>query len=207
MIPTLDHFSQSLFILLILLRHAVNFQYVSVPLCLNPALHFYNNIKRSATCVMMLSVFSLLQRSLVLVCLFQVAVSAASIRHGPIRFRQASTQTTPSVTCLDYGNIANLSTIGLNSTYRAAYLKAAPDGTAHSASLLNNAQKALPPLTANEPLNQECGNLTTIALAEAANNFTQGVVGQYRISAATVNHGELGMMVALVVMLGMLTVI
>jgi hypothetical protein len=94
-------------------------------------------------------------------------------------------QTTPSlpVTCLEYSSIANLSTIGLNATLRAAYLQAAPDGTDKSVAILNGAEAKLPALKVDAALNEQCGNLTTVALVEAGNNFTQGIVAQYRVNA------------------------
>lgn len=146
-----------------------------------------------------------LRRLIFAVSLFQIVVNAASISDVFIKPRQAGTQTGTLVTCLDYSTIANLSTIGLNSTYRAAYLQASPDGTAHSASLLNDAEAKLPPLTKNEALNQQCGNLTTIALSGAAVNFTQGIVAQYRMNAGVRNQGGLGIVVvACLVALGMM---
>jgi len=133
-----------------------------------------------------------LQRFIIALSLFQIAFTAAIAQDASLQLRQNSAPTGTLVTCLDYSTIANLSTIGLNSTYRAAYLKAAPDGTDHSVKLLNDAEAKLPPLTQNEALNQQCGNLTTIALEGAANNFTQGIVAQYKISAGVRNQGALG---------------
>ena len=148
-----------------------------------------------------------LQQLLIALSLCQIVVNAASIADFSLRQRQASTQPGTMVTCLDYSTIANLSTIGLNATYRAAYLQAAPDGTAHSAAILDGAEDKIPPLTMNAELNQQCGNLTTVALVEAANNFTQGVVAQYRINAGMRNRGGLGLvMAACLVTVGMLVV-
>lgn len=144
-----------------------------------------------------------LQRFIIALSLFQIVFAAAIVSDASLQLRQ-----TAPVTCLDYGSIANLSTIGLNSTYRAAYLQAAPDGSEHTAALLNNAEAKLPPLTKDEALNQQCGNLTTIALEGAANNFTLGIVAQYRIKNASVrNQGGLGMaVVGCLVALGMVLV-
>ncbi|KAB5531457.1 hypothetical protein GE09DRAFT_385759 [Coniochaeta sp. 2T2.1] len=135
-----------------------------------------------------------LQRCILVLAVFQVAVHAASIgtTGAPLSSRQTGAVTGTLVTCLDYSSIANLSTISANSTYRAAYLQAAPDGTDHSVAILNDAQAKLPPLTKNEALNQQCGNLTTIAFSEAANNFTQGIVAQYRINGGARIQGGLG---------------
>jgi hypothetical protein len=149
-----------------------------------------------------------LQRFIVALSLFQIALAAAIVRDASLQLRQTGAPPAAPVTCLDYGSIANLSTIGLNSTYRAAYLQAAPDGSEHTAALLNNAEAKLPPLTKDEALNQQCGNLTTIALEGAANNFTLGIVAQYRIKNASVrNQGGLGMaVVGCLVALGMVLV-
>ncbi|OIW22432.1 hypothetical protein CONLIGDRAFT_687597 [Coniochaeta ligniaria NRRL 30616] len=148
-----------------------------------------------------------LQRCIIALSLFQIIVTAAVVSDASLTLRQAGAPTGTLVTCLDYGSIANLSTIGLNATYRAAYLQAAPDGTDHSVAILNNAEAKLPPLTKNEALNQQCGNLTTIALTEAANNFTRGIVAQYRISAGVRNQGGLGLViVSCLVTLGMFLV-
>jgi hypothetical protein len=144
-----------------------------------------------------------LKRCILILSLFQAVVIGTSDVDARLGPRQTSTTTATAVTCLDYASIANLSTIGLNATYRAAYLQAAPDGTQHSANLLNDAEAKLPPLTKNVALNEQCGNLTTIALTEAANNFTRGIVAQYRVSAGIRNQGVLGsVIIAFCVTLG-----
>ena len=81
--------------------------------------------------------------------------------------------------CQNYATIANLSTIGANSSYRAAFLQNSPQGTYASAAILNNAIAQIPLLTKDVNLNTQCGNLTTVAATEAANNFTRGVVAQF----------------------------
>lgn len=149
-----------------------------------------------------------LRRCVIVLSLLHIVVAAAVNSDASLSLRQAGAPTGTLVTCLDYASIANLSTIGLNATYRAAYLKAAPDGTDHSVAILNDAEAKLPPLTKNEALNQQCGNLTTIALAEAASNFTRGIVAQYRINAGVRIQGGLGMVFAsFVVVLGMILVL
>lgn len=81
--------------------------------------------------------------------------------------------------CLDYSITANMSTISANSSYRTAFMQKAPVGTIITARMLNAAQAKLPALTADVALNQRCGNLTELALTEAANNFTKGIVAQF----------------------------
>ncbi|OAG10048.1 uncharacterized protein CC84DRAFT_1081627 [Paraphaeosphaeria sporulosa] len=81
--------------------------------------------------------------------------------------------------CLDYSITANMSTISANSSYRSAFMQKAPVGTIITSRMLNAAQAKLPALTANVALNQQCGNLTELALTEAANNFTKGIVAQF----------------------------
>lgn len=147
-----------------------------------------------------------LRRLIFTFSLFQIAFTAAVLSEASIQLRDTNDTTGSVASCLDYSSIANLSTIGLNSTYRAAYLKASPDGTDQAAAILNGAEAQIPPLTANKELNQQCGNLTTIALEEAANNFTRGVVAQFRISAGARERGALGLAVAsCLVTLGMVS--
>jgi hypothetical protein len=81
--------------------------------------------------------------------------------------------------CVDYSFTANMSTISANSSYRAAFMQKAPVGTMITARMLNAAQAKLPTLTADAALNQQCGNLTELALTEAANNFTKGIIAQF----------------------------
>jgi hypothetical protein len=98
----------------------------------------------------------------------------------------AGTATTANtvVSCASYSSIANLSTISSNSTYRAAFLRSSPDGVHFSAGLLNDAQALLPPLIFDETLNSQCGNSTAIAIQGAMDNFTQGIVAQFKIQEA-----------------------
>ncbi|KAF2189124.1 hypothetical protein K469DRAFT_563005 [Zopfia rhizophila CBS 207.26] len=116
--------------------------------------------------------------NIILLSLFHTAVIAAPDKYAAVlTVRQTSAPTDPQ--CLDYARTANLSTIGANSTYRSAFLQASPVGTIFNAQMLNAAILKLPALTGDEALNQACGNLTTIALAEAERNFTVGIVAQF----------------------------
>ena len=119
---------------------------------------------------------------LVVLSIFRVAMGA------PDKFPAAELvqrQTNPLPTtkigdpCVDYSITANMSTISANSSYRTAFMQKAPVGTIMTARMLNAAQAKLPALTADVALNQQCGNLTELALTEAAKNFTEGIVAQF----------------------------
>ncbi|KAF2004583.1 hypothetical protein P154DRAFT_571798 [Amniculicola lignicola CBS 123094] len=86
------------------------------------------------------------------------------------------------VACLDYERTANLSTIGANSTYRAAFIQASPVGTLANTKMLNAAVAKLPALTTNKDLNTQCGNWTEVAFAGAEANFTEGIIAQFRFT-------------------------
>ncbi|RKU46904.1 hypothetical protein DL546_001850 [Coniochaeta pulveracea] len=132
------------------------------------------------------------QLSLTLLLAFLITHTLALAILPTPNLHDRQTTTTPSlpVSCLEYSSIANLSTIGLNATLRAAYIQAAPDGTDHSVTILNGAEAKLPPLKVDVALNEQCGNLTSVALVEAGNNFTRGIVAQYRVSGAGVRGRE-----------------
>lgn len=72
-----------------------------------------------------------------------------------------------------------MSAVGGNSTYRLVYVALSPVGTLFNTAMLNQAVSELPKLTMDIALNQACGNLTTIALEQAALNYTQGLVAQF----------------------------
>ncbi|KAI3397062.1 hypothetical protein diail_11298 [Diaporthe ilicicola] len=81
--------------------------------------------------------------------------------------------------CLQYSMIANMSVVGGNSSYRTVFLQKSPVGTLSNSAMFNKAILVAPNLTADVELNQACGNLTAIAIQEAATNFTQGKVAQF----------------------------
>ena len=120
--------------------------------------------------------------NLLLLLLFNLNLHAATALATPqspdslLAARQASAVANQ---CAQYSTIANLSTIGANSTYRAAFLQASPDGTYASAAVLNSAMAQAPLLARNVDLNNACGNLTALAATAAATNFTQGIVAQF----------------------------
>lgn len=115
-------------------------------------------------------------RLLLLLSVYFWAAGAASVS-----IRQVTGTDSPDIDCDSYSSIANLSTIGSNSTYRAAFLRSTTDGTNKAASILNTAEAQLPVLINDVPLNEQCGNATAIALTEAANNFTNGIVAEFAI--------------------------
>jgi len=97
------------------------------------------------------------------------------------RLTRRQVSVTPSQTdlCLDYERIANMSTIGANSSYRTVLMQKLNVGTMFSARMMDAAISKLPPLTVNKDLNDKCGNWTQIALTEAEKNFTMGIVAQF----------------------------
>lgn len=115
-----------------------------------------------------------------LLSLFNVSLSSAIV---PRQSPSANTNTA-STNCLDYSRIANLTTISVNSTYRAAFLRSAPMGTFRAISIIDQDAKKLMPLMMDGKLNGQCGNLSTIAFQAAATNFTQGTVLGFKILEA-----------------------
>lgn len=138
--------------------------------------------------------------ALLVLSLFHVAVFASPDKYLPIHVRQ-TTGSTADPQCLDYSVTANLSTIGANSSYRAAFIQSSPQGTFQVAAVLNAAIAKLPALTKNATLNKACGNLTTVAFVEAEKNYTKGVVAQFTgIKPTTIEAGiEVAVIVAFVV--------
>ncbi|EQB43268.1 hypothetical protein GCG54_00003010 [Colletotrichum gloeosporioides] len=82
------------------------------------------------------------------------------------------------MSCAEYSRIANLSTVGANSTYRATFFAASPNGNQYNAEVLDTAIAKLPTVIMDQALNTACGNLTALALVEAERNFTQRTVLQ-----------------------------
>lgn len=75
--------------------------------------------------------------------------------------------------CLDYSRIANLSTVGANSSYRSPFYARSTTGSMYDNRMFSSAILALPKLTADVALNAKCGNLTEVALVEAERNLTE----------------------------------
>ncbi|KAI1344164.1 hypothetical protein F5Y15DRAFT_104331 [Xylariaceae sp. FL0016] len=98
------------------------------------------------------------------------AVQPLAARQSP----SANAATLP--VCMDYSMVANLSTVALNSTYRAAFLQSISLGRLPARAIIDSQSPKLPALMMDVQLNQQCGNLSQVALDGAALNFTQGTV-------------------------------
>jgi hypothetical protein len=124
---------------------------------------------------------SLVVQVLLFLSLFFTAAVAVPEQYvpGPILTIRQTAASSTDPQCLEYSRIANLSTIGANSTYRSAFLQASPAGTLGNGQMLNAAIAKLPALMVDAALNQQCGNLSTIAVTEAAKNFSNGIVAQF----------------------------
>lgn len=105
--------------------------------------------------------------------------------------------------CTQYSMIANMSVVGGNSSYRTVFLEKSQTGTLANSAMLNKAISVAPNLTADVELNQACGNLTAIAIQEAALNFTQGKVAQFTFTG-TPGSIEAGPIIVVVVLLCLL---
>lgn len=119
-------------------------------------------------------------------CLFlsllSVRAAAADAGSDGLAARQNAGGSIPTVvSCEEYARIANLTIIGKNSTYRAAFLRSGPFGTDTMSGMVDQAAPKLPALTMDPTLNQQCGNSTAIAFVEAANNLTKGIVADFKI--------------------------
>lgn len=112
------------------------------------------------------------------------AAPAAAIAAAAAPATAAGTPLNVALACAQYSRVANLTAIAANSTLRATFLDVSPVGTFFNEALLTQAQNALPPLTADAALNAACGNLTAVALAEAAVNFTNGIIGEFRFTGS-----------------------
>ncbi|KAK1991569.1 hypothetical protein LX36DRAFT_663191 [Colletotrichum falcatum] len=101
-----------------------------------------------------------------------VDVPAAAAAAAAVVVRQAAPAQSTIISCGEYSRIANLSTVGANSTYRASFFAASPNGNQFNAEVLDTAIAKLPSLIMDRALNEACGNLTALAIQEAANNFS-----------------------------------
>ncbi|KAI8629026.1 hypothetical protein F5Y19DRAFT_87086 [Xylariaceae sp. FL1651] len=145
-----------------------------------------------------------------LLSLLHISLSSAAAIE--VRAALAPRQSPPAVpaaipvTCADYSRIANLSTIALNSTLRGAFLRSSSLGTFAAAHILDVESPKLMSLMFDVTLNQQCQNLSAIAFAEAANNFTAGTVAGMKIlDAPGVAPGNLALpilTVAFIIIMG-----
>ncbi|KAI0815778.1 hypothetical protein GGR55DRAFT_675392 [Xylaria sp. FL0064] len=139
--------------------------------------------------------------------LFYVSMASAAVVQfrAPLAPRQspAATLAIPAslpVSCADYSRIANLSTIALNSTLRGAFLRSSSLGTFPAAAILDAESPKLMDLEFNVALNQQCGNLTALAIVEAGNNLTAGTVAGLKIrDAPGVDPGNVSLPILIVV--------
>ncbi|EON95648.1 putative metal tolerance protein 3 protein [Phaeoacremonium minimum UCRPA7] len=136
---------------------------------------------------------SLLAHVLLSLSVFQAVLAVSVPADAPeIVARQTAAVGTGSMPlqCMEYSRIANLSTIGANSSYRAPFMAASPVGTSINAAMLDAAIAKLPAMTKDQALNDMCGNLTTVALTEAERNLTLRTVAQFdNVPAITVDNG------------------
>ncbi|TQN68724.1 hypothetical protein CSHISOI_06734 [Colletotrichum shisoi] len=117
--------------------------------------------------------------------LAQILLAVSVLSNGALAKALLVRQTAPTtgqpaaVSCGEYSRIANLSTVGSNSTYRATFFDASPAGNSFNAAVLDAAIAKLPSVIMDRALNEACGNLTALAIQEAANNFTIRTVLQF----------------------------
>ncbi|KAI1276751.1 hypothetical protein F5Y07DRAFT_128741 [Xylaria sp. FL0933] len=151
--------------------------------------------------------FSPITSLMLVLSLFHISIASAAV----VQFRAAlaprqSPAATPAipaslpVSCADYSRIANLSTIALNSTLRGAFLRSSSLGTFPAAAILDAESPKLMDLEFNVALNQQCGNLTALAIVEAGNNLTAGTVAGLKIrDAPGVDPGNVSLPILIVV--------
>lgn len=122
---------------------------------------------------------SLLRIFLLFLSLFHVTMAAGIM---PRQSPTADAAVGPT-SCGDYSRIANLTTVAKNTTYRAAFMRSANMGTLKAAHTLDKEASLLMGLQMDAQLNEQCGNLTTIAIADSGSNFTSGTVLGVKILA------------------------
>jgi hypothetical protein len=115
--------------------------------------------------------------SIVLMLSAIALASPADARNVVVRQSTTGDQTTDP--CPNYSLMANLSTIGANSSYRSFFFAKSSTGSLADQRMFSQAILALPAMTADVALNAQCGNLTQVALTEAERNLTLGIVGPF----------------------------
>ncbi|KAI1209816.1 uncharacterized protein F4807DRAFT_74929 [Annulohypoxylon truncatum] len=108
------------------------------------------------------------------ICNITVAQAEVPDALAPRQSPTANAATT--AVCQNYATVANLSTVALNSTYRAAFLRSSNLGTFDARAILDVESPKLMGLMMDVQLNQQCGNLSQVAIDGAAANFTAGTV-------------------------------
>ncbi|KAK7934698.1 hypothetical protein PG985_000193 [Apiospora marii] len=91
--------------------------------------------------------------------------------------------------CDQYSFIANYSAIGANSTMRDALQSASPHGADIVGRVVDAAMKAAGYFARDKTINKMCGNLTSIADQEAANNFSNGIVADQVVGGQGLGAG------------------
>ena len=145
--------------------------------------------------------FSPLTSVLILLSILSTFTSAFSIPSLLARQTQSNLPI-----CAQYSTVANLSAVGSNATIRAAYLAASPEGSDPARAPLDAAVLEEPSFKFNTTINDECGNLTTLAAKEVGVNFTNGIVLQFKVgavnSAVQMGISALGLAIAMAVVVG-----
>ncbi|KAI2470074.1 hypothetical protein F4781DRAFT_392271 [Annulohypoxylon bovei var. microspora] len=108
------------------------------------------------------------------ICNIAVAQAEAFDALAPRQSPSAAAATTPI--CQNYAMVANLSTVALNATYRAAFLRSSNLGTFDARAILDVQSPKLMGMMMDVQLNQQCGNLSQVAIDGAAANLTAGTV-------------------------------
>lgn len=119
---------------------------------------------------------SIIAKIVFLLSLISFAEASADAK---LEARQQTVTPTMDQRCIEYDWTANMSTIGANSSYRSVLMRKSNVGTIYNARMMDAAIKQLPAMTADQELNRACGNFTERALVQAANNFSEGIVGQF----------------------------
>ncbi|KAI1755209.1 hypothetical protein F4782DRAFT_527931 [Xylaria castorea] len=147
---------------------------------------------------------------LLFLSLFHVSIaSAAAVQFRTAIAPRQSPAATPAASlpdsCEDYSRIANISTIALNATLRGAFLRSSSMGTFSAVAILDAESPKLMSLKFNVALNQQCGNLSALAIVETDRNLTAGTVAGMKIlDAPGVAPGNLAMPILCVVFMFMM---
>ena len=123
-----------------------------------------------------------------------ILASVTTALYSPVNLLTPRQQQVDQSICDEYSTVANLSIVAANNTYRAAYLQASAEGTDQARAPLDDALARNLIFNSSTQVNDECGNLTQVALEGAETNFTQGVVLQFNVnSAVQIGSSTMGM--------------
>ncbi|KAI1466463.1 uncharacterized protein F4812DRAFT_79429 [Daldinia caldariorum] len=111
-----------------------------------------------------------------LLSICSIVVAEVDVTHDLLPRQSPSANDVNSPICKNYAVVANLSTIALNSTYRAAFLRSSPLGTFPAREILDVQAPKLAAMMMDTQLNRRCGNLSQAAIDGAAANLTAGTV-------------------------------